>query len=118
MKFGHCRGLTQWLTVQSCACGHGFNSRLLPFFTDFISPREQSILNYYIRNTSLCLLQCKYVMVMLTLLLLYISLYIALLFALAGFYQMTVWAQGKHRRYCKEFKDYPRGRKAIVPFII
>ncbi len=41
----------------------------------------------------------------------------ALLFTAAGFYQMTMWALGKHRNYKKEFKDYPR-RKAIVPFII
>jgi len=39
------------------------------------------------------------------------------LFALAGGYQMTLWALGKHRNYLKEFKDYPR-RKAIIPFII
>ena len=42
----------------------------------------------------------------------------ALLFALAGTYQMTVWAIGKHRNYRKEFEKYPRGRKAIFPFII
>ncbi|KAJ8953261.1 hypothetical protein NQ318_015843 [Aromia moschata] len=40
------------------------------------------------------------------------------LFTLAGFYQMAVWAQGKHRNYLKEFPDYPKQRKAIVPFII
>ncbi|XP_022648833.1 very-long-chain enoyl-CoA reductase-like [Varroa jacobsoni] len=40
------------------------------------------------------------------------------LFASAGFYQMTVWALGKHRNYKKEFKDYPKNRTAIVPFII
>jgi len=39
------------------------------------------------------------------------------LFTLAGAYQMTVWALGKHRNYRKEFKDYPR-RKAIFPFIL
>ena len=42
----------------------------------------------------------------------------ALLFMVAGFYQMAVWGIGKHRRYLKEFKDYPRSRKAIVPFLI
>nr|CAG4635569.1 EOG090X097L [Artemia franciscana] len=42
----------------------------------------------------------------------------ALLFTLAGFYQMTVWALGKHRNYKKEFKDYPRNRKSIVPFVL
>jgi very-long-chain enoyl-CoA reductase len=40
------------------------------------------------------------------------------LFALAGLYQMTVWALGKHRNYKKEFSNYPRGRRAILPFII
>ncbi len=41
----------------------------------------------------------------------------AALFTLAGFYQMAVWALGKHRNYKKEFKDYPR-RKAIIPFLL
>ncbi|EGT55700.1 hypothetical protein CAEBREN_29552 [Caenorhabditis brenneri] len=42
----------------------------------------------------------------------------ALLFTLAGFVQMTIWAQGKHRNYLKEFPDYPKNRKAIVPFVL
>lgn len=42
----------------------------------------------------------------------------ALLFALAGLYQMTMWALAKHRNYKKEFKDYPKKRKAICPFIL
>ncbi|KAK9718927.1 Ubiquitin family [Popillia japonica] len=41
----------------------------------------------------------------------------ALVFALAGMYQMTVWAINKHKAYKKEFKDYPR-RKAIIPFVL
>lgn len=41
----------------------------------------------------------------------------ALLFTLAGFYQMMVWAKGKHRRYKQEFPNYPK-RKAILPFLI
>lgn len=40
------------------------------------------------------------------------------LFTFAGFYQMAVWALGKHRAYKKDFKDYPRGRKAIIPFVM
>ncbi|CAL1289523.1 unnamed protein product [Larinioides sclopetarius] len=40
------------------------------------------------------------------------------LFATAGFYQMAVWALGKHRNYKKEFSKYPKGRKAILPFIL
>ncbi|XP_063431024.1 very-long-chain enoyl-CoA reductase-like [Mytilus trossulus] len=39
-------------------------------------------------------------------------------FAAVGFYQMAVWAIGKHKNYKKEFKDYPRGRKSIVPFLL
>ena len=39
------------------------------------------------------------------------------LFTLAGAYQMTLWARGKHRNYKGEFPNYPR-RKAIFPFII
>uniref|UniRef100_T1J5Q0 very-long-chain enoyl-CoA reductase n=1 Tax=Strigamia maritima TaxID=126957 RepID=T1J5Q0_STRMM len=39
-------------------------------------------------------------------------------FALAGFYQMTLWALGKHRNYKKEFSNYPKKRRAIVPFVI
>lgn len=42
----------------------------------------------------------------------------ALLFAAAGMYQMTIWAIGKHKNYKKEFKDYPKSRKAILPFIL
>ncbi|XP_041475398.1 very-long-chain enoyl-CoA reductase-like [Lytechinus variegatus] len=41
-----------------------------------------------------------------------------LLFCLAGFGQMAIWAGGKHRNYKKEFKEYPRGRKTILPFLL
>lgn len=46
-----------------------------------------------------------------------------MLFMTAGAVQMAIWAQGKHRRYIKEFdgKDgrdlYPNNRKMIVPYI-
>lgn len=40
------------------------------------------------------------------------------LFTLAGFYQMAVWALGKHKNYLKEFKNYPKNRKAIIPFVL
>lgn len=40
------------------------------------------------------------------------------LFTLAGAYQMTMWALGKHRAYKKEFSQYPKVRKAIFPFIL
>lgn len=39
------------------------------------------------------------------------------LFMLAGMYQMTIWAIGKHKNYFKEFNNYPKQRKAILPFI-
>lgn len=42
----------------------------------------------------------------------------ALLFTIAGGYQMVLWALGKHRNYRKEFDKYPKGRKSIIPFII
>lgn len=42
----------------------------------------------------------------------------ALLFAAAGMYQMTMWALGKHKQYKAEFKDYPKNRKAIIPFLL
>lgn len=42
----------------------------------------------------------------------------ALIFSLVGFGQMAIWALGKHKNYKKEFADYPRSRKAILPFII
>ncbi|KAK3090656.1 hypothetical protein FSP39_013421 [Pinctada imbricata] len=42
----------------------------------------------------------------------------AALFTTCGFYQMAVWALGKHRNYKKEFKDYPRKRKSIIPFLL
>ncbi|XP_033229440.1 very-long-chain enoyl-CoA reductase isoform X1 [Belonocnema kinseyi] len=40
------------------------------------------------------------------------------LFAFAGAYQMTIWALGKHRAYKKEFSDYPKSRKAIIPWLL
>ncbi|XP_050525217.1 probable very-long-chain enoyl-CoA reductase art-1 [Daktulosphaira vitifoliae] len=40
------------------------------------------------------------------------------LFTLAGLYQMAVWALGKHKNYKKEFSDYPKNRKAIIPFLL
>lgn len=40
------------------------------------------------------------------------------MFTAAGFFQMALWALGKHRNYKKDFPNYPKGRKAIIPFII
>jgi very-long-chain enoyl-CoA reductase len=39
------------------------------------------------------------------------------IFTLVGGVQMMIWAMKKHRLYRKEFKDYPRGRKILIPFI-
>ncbi|CAG8848551.1 23457_t:CDS:1, partial [Racocetra persica] len=39
------------------------------------------------------------------------------LFISAGFYQMYIWAVKKHKAYRKEFKDYPKNRTAIIPFV-
>jgi len=42
----------------------------------------------------------------------------AWLFFAISFGQMYVWAVKKHKAYRNEFPDYPRGRKAIIPFIV
>lgn len=42
----------------------------------------------------------------------------AALFTFAGAYQMTLWALGKHRAYKKEFSQFPKDRKSIIPFIL
>uniref|UniRef100_A0A0N4ZZ50 S5A_REDUCTASE domain-containing protein n=1 Tax=Parastrongyloides trichosuri TaxID=131310 RepID=A0A0N4ZZ50_PARTI len=41
----------------------------------------------------------------------------SLLFTTAGFFQMSIWAIQKHHNYIKEFPDYPKERKSIIPFI-
>lgn len=40
------------------------------------------------------------------------------LFTFAGAYQMTLWALGKHKAYKKEFPQYPKSRKSIIPFVL
>ncbi|CDJ37010.1 trans-2,3-enoyl-CoA reductase, putative [Eimeria tenella] len=47
-----------------------------------------------------------------------VSCFTAWLFLVVAFAQMAEWALKKHRNYLKEFKDYPKNRKAIVPFIL
>jgi len=42
----------------------------------------------------------------------------AALFAVVGGGQMLQWALGKHKNYKKEFEKYPKGRKAMIPFIM
>ncbi|KAH9481823.1 Putative enoyl reductase [Psilocybe cubensis] len=40
-------------------------------------------------------------------------------FTVVSFYTMAIWAIKKHKNYKKEFgKEYPRNRKAIIPFIL
>jgi len=41
----------------------------------------------------------------------------AVVFLILGGGQMTIWALGKHSAYKKEFKDYPKNRKVLIPFI-
>ncbi|KAI9136359.1 3-oxo-5-alpha-steroid 4-dehydrogenase-domain-containing protein [Paraphysoderma sedebokerense] len=41
----------------------------------------------------------------------------ALFFTAVAFAQMYVWAVKKHKNYRKDFKDYPKDRKAMVPFL-
>lgn len=38
-------------------------------------------------------------------------------FTAVGFAQMYVWAVAKHKRYRKEFPNYPKKRTAMIPFI-
>jgi len=42
----------------------------------------------------------------------------ALLFAIVGAGQMYIWAVGKHKRYRKDFPDYPKSRKILIPFVL
>ncbi|ORX89824.1 hypothetical protein K493DRAFT_357633 [Basidiobolus meristosporus CBS 931.73] len=44
--------------------------------------------------------------------------YAAWLFVLVAYGQMYLWAIKKHKNYLKEFKDYPKNRKAIIPFVV
>lgn len=42
---------------------------------------------------------------------------IAWLFNIVATGQMYIWAVKKHKNYKKEFKDYPRNRTSMIPFI-
>lgn len=42
----------------------------------------------------------------------------AWIFVVVAFLQMAQWALKKHAAYKKDFKDYPRIRKAILPFLV
>lgn len=51
--------------------------------------------------------------------LIFISPSLAGVFAVVAVGQMTLWALKKHKNYKKEFgKSYPKGRKAMIPFIL
>eukprot|EP01101_Sappina_pedata_P013026 TRINITY_DN9337_c0_g1_i1.p1 TRINITY_DN9337_c0_g1~~TRINITY_DN9337_c0_g1_i1.p1 ORF type:complete len:314 (+),score=129.48 TRINITY_DN9337_c0_g1_i1:25-942(+) len=39
------------------------------------------------------------------------------IFTAMGAFQMVIWAQKKHSQYRKEFPDYPKNRKILVPFV-
>jgi very-long-chain enoyl-CoA reductase len=41
----------------------------------------------------------------------------AWLFSIVGAGQMLQWADKKHREYKRDFADYPKGRKRMVPFV-
>lgn len=41
-----------------------------------------------------------------------------LIFSIVGLGQMGIWALAKHRNYRREFSNYPRSRKAILPFVL
>ncbi|CAH8860819.1 unnamed protein product [Trichobilharzia szidati] len=42
----------------------------------------------------------------------------ALIFTIAGFSPMSVWAIGKLKAYRREFPDFPKNRKALIPFLL
>lgn len=42
----------------------------------------------------------------------------AWIFTIVATLQMTQWALKKHNNYKKSFKDYPKMRKAIIPFVL
>jgi len=39
-------------------------------------------------------------------------------FTIAGFAQMYLWAVKKHRAYKKDFPNYPKSRKIMIPFVL
>jgi very-long-chain enoyl-CoA reductase len=44
--------------------------------------------------------------------------FVAGIFTAVSVGQMLIWAAKKHKNYKKEFgKDYPKGRKAMIPFL-
>lgn len=43
--------------------------------------------------------------------------YFGFFFTIVGAVQMALWAIKKHKAYRKEFPNYPRGRKILIPFV-
>lgn len=43
--------------------------------------------------------------------------YTSYFFTFCSIYQMYDWARKKHSNYRKEFPEYPKNRKAMIPFI-
>ncbi|KAJ1862058.1 3-oxo-5a-steroid 4- dehydrogenase [Coemansia sp. RSA 486] len=41
----------------------------------------------------------------------------AVFFLIVSSGQMYIWAVKKHKQYKREFSDYPKSRKAMIPFI-
>jgi len=40
-------------------------------------------------------------------------------FTVVGMAQMATWAIKKHKAYKREFgREYPKGRKAMIPFVL
>ncbi|CAG8558456.1 9210_t:CDS:2 [Paraglomus occultum] len=42
----------------------------------------------------------------------------AIIFLVFAIGQMHIWAVKKHKKYRSEFKDYPKNRKALIPFVV
>lgn len=42
----------------------------------------------------------------------------ALMFTVVGFIQMAIWALKKRQAYIREFAEFPRSRRAIVPYLL
>ena len=40
------------------------------------------------------------------------------LFCFAGLFIMSKWAIEKHKNYKKTFSNYPKSRKAIIPYVL
>lgn len=83
----------------------GTKKRAIPFGYGFDAPFSISCPNYFFETIA-------------WLVVLFLSQsYACGIFFVAAVYQMFVWALKKHQNYRKEFKNYPKNRKAMFPFI-